>query len=488
MKVKSIVILAAFVFSISAQEQVDVSGIVLTRDSTPISDVMVTLAKKGMSDTTSPSGLFSIKTENTAVQPLSGQFGGQCKVRIRNNRIFISLSDAELVRLTLYDIKGCVLSVICNAILGKGNHALLLPAGLYSSQYAIISGQIGKEKVCTGFIPSAGFFRRGAITSVDGPLSKTAAGAVDTLIVTHAIYQGTKVPLDTYAKQLVIVLGCDSTPDTINERENFISYTVGRQWLYKKYFIFNGAVPMGLPPGGALLGYSHFWVAKDTVIGQAPYFIIEGRDYEIDKDSISTFSKRCAVCVTQAGLKVYEFQGEGYGFLSGIFKRNREVRRLVFTSAMSARDLRKAVLQKVLAAAAYDTTLFCDLYYPIIFPLLRDTSWWYREPGDPRGNLPLRKAYLGKEIINVPAGRFLCLKMEWRINEMLKFGGIDSTNLLYGYDWFGPPGLVKRWYDYGRSTMTNDTGDSIGTFHSWDRYEYLGEYSINPDTLKPWGL
>jgi hypothetical protein len=75
------------------------------------------------------------------------------------------------------------------------------------------------------------------------------------------------------------------------EEKNPIYLAIGDTWTYSRSFINSGLYDaLGLPD--TLYGYSHFRVTKDTIIESLLYTIVEGKDYDIAKDTIKVFNKQ----------------------------------------------------------------------------------------------------------------------------------------------------------------------------------------------------
>lgn len=260
---------------------------------------------------------------------------------------------------------------------------------------------------------------------------------------------------------------------------NSIQMKVGDTWLYKRTLVASG-ISAYIDFPDTLVGYSFFRATKDTVMDLKTYLIVEGRDYEVDKDSITVFNKRVAIHFSDSGTSLYEFRTNGYGFGSGVLKDATAECRLT-KSNYGATMLEKLHLRKLMAAAGYDTTVYSDFVYPILFPLVPDSIYTYRDYGDPNGNGFYRRKFLGVVPVSVPVGNFYAYKIEWLVKESM---GVDSV---YGFDWIGENGLLKRYWDYGNSVLSDSMGSPMGTFHTYDIMEKIGYKDIDPGTLVPWG-
>jgi hypothetical protein len=255
---------------------------------------------------------------------------------------------------------------------------------------------------------------------------------------------------------------------------NTITMKIGDSWLFQRLFI-------NIPDSGTmdfpdtLIGYSYFSATKDTIIDGKNYLIIAGRDYDVEKDSVSIYKKKFAIHLGDTVL-MYEFNTGDWGFMSGLMKR--QANNLPITkSNYGTSILKQVLLQKLLASTNYDTSVYYDFVYPMIFPMVKDSVYVYRDTGDPRGNLFYQRRFLGVETISIILGQFQAYKYEY-------LTGIDSV---FFYDWIGSNGLLKRYIDGGHIDISDSIGNTIGKVRNWDISELIGRTDINPDTLKPWG-
>src|SRR5512136_3061571 len=97
---------------------------------------------------------------------------------------------------------------------------------------------------------------------------------------------------------LMLAVCCGRNPyypgNALSLDRNSIHMNAGDSWLYKRSFINIGMFAATGAPD-TLVGYSYFQATKDTVIDAKQYLIIDGRDYEVGKDTISIYRKRSAV-------------------------------------------------------------------------------------------------------------------------------------------------------------------------------------------------
>ncbi len=100
-------------------------------------------------------------------------------------------------------------------------------------------------------------------------------------------------------------------------------------------------------------------------------------------------------------------------------------------------------------------------------------QWTARTAGNP---WRVDKRIVAKEMIEIPAGRFECYKVQWYID--LGDTGEWNDNLIY-YDYFGQEGLIKReFYFKDLIWMSIESSDPEGYFDSHD-IKVLTEFDVN---------
>jgi len=281
----------------------------------------------------------------------------------------------------------------------------------------------------------------------------------------------------------LLMIGCEASKDGITPvsiEKDWLKYEVGQTWTYKRTFINQGSWELMKVPD-TLYGYSEFAVTKDTAFEQAEWLIIEGNDYEVNRDSISKTPSRYAVSFTDSSLRVYQFKDSVLGFSWGPFKRRAIASGLTKSDFSKYSIARSKILAEKAYPATYDPIIFSDLFVPIVFGVDSGYTWRIRAENDPHQNLPIEKRYLGRETIHLPSGVFDAYKFE------LLTGKYLFVSDLFIFQWYDSRSLLKRLSEYGSSDIQDDSGVTIGTINSWEIFEYLGTGNVNPDTLVPWG-
>jgi len=79
-----------------------------------------------------------------------------------------------------------------------------------------------------------------------------------------------------------------------------------------------------------------------------------------------------------------------------------------------------------------------------------------------------------------------------RLRKIEKKCKVNSRNVRFNLpdikiiSWYSINSLAKTLLDGGTSEIYDDNNQPIGSFHSWDIFEYLGTGHIDKDTLIPW--
>lgn len=281
---------------------------------------------------------------------------------------------------------------------------------------------------------------------------------------------------------LLISCGSDKTNNPVSSLPldyNTIQMSVGDSWLFQRRLI-NTPVSGVVEVPDTVVSYSYFSATKDTSIDGKTYIIIDGRNYEIEKDTVLVLRKRSAIHLGDTVL-MYEFNtGSINDWSSDLLKR--QMTSAHWTPSHAGSFLFSEMqIHKMSVAASYDTSVFYDFVYPVVFPLTQDSAYVYRDAGDPRGSLYYQKRFLGTENVETPLGQFPTYKFEYLVNESM---GVDSMQIL---DWVGVNGVVKRYMNLGYTIFGDSLGNTTGRMKSEFYLDWIGKNDIDPDTLKPWG-
>jgi len=281
---------------------------------------------------------------------------------------------------------------------------------------------------------------------------------------------------------LVIVgFSCDPEKNPIQplqEQTMPISYAIGQKWLYKRAFV-NVGLSQIMDYPDTIPGYAFFEVTGTETINDTQYFIIEGIDYDIGKVTVDSFPQKWAVLISDSVLKVLEYDTDGFGFSQGPFKQRASSGRLPFPAKLRQSLYKKAHIEYLPG--------FRDEVYPLRFPLVKDQKWIYRYGIQSQDTKDMYREYLGQETVSVPAGNIRAYKIDWLLPKYWA-GQLEDAANMAGFDWYNSKGLVRRFFQYGESDVTDSVGIVIGTItRSYDILEFLGEFGIDSDTLRPYG-
>jgi hypothetical protein len=282
---------------------------------------------------------------------------------------------------------------------------------------------------------------------------------------------------------MLAIIACDpvgnnNPTDTLSLEQNSVSMKTGDSWLYKRTFSFDNIYEKMKVPDSVTM-YSYFFAVKDTFMNDKSYLIIEGKDYDTQEDSIITTKKRVAIHLGVNGIEMMDFELENY-YMTGVLKMRASQSRLTRQN-YGTYFLKNLALQKMTASPKYDPDVYADCVYPIVFPLVKDTVYTYRDSLDPSGNLPYYRKFIGIESVTVPVGTFDSYKIEWLVKKSLGINGVT------GYDWIGNNGLLRRHLAIDSVAINDVQGENEGMYRMNDITELVGKRDINPDTLTPWG-
>ena len=228
---------------------------------------------------------------------------------------------------------------------------------------------------------------------------------------------------------------------------------VGGTWVYEHKYINIGADRYP----DTMCQYSIAECYADTIIRGKKYYCFKETYYNQGFFEIDTFITWFHVHYGTDSVIVLNTKNQGIllGTLFGIGKRGGFPQKYLFnhrrTSGNSnfySRLYEKTEFYSI-TGSRYDSSAFSDCYYPLTFPLEPGQVWYYRPPKDPNGNLPIKRKYLGKEIIGLPRGPIETWKLEWDWSPSF----LDEFGLI-GYDWWTEFGIVKRYFDIGTCTTT----------------------------------
>lgn len=115
----------------------------------------------------------------------------------------------------------------------------------------------------------------------------------------------------------------------------------------------------------------------------------------------------------------------------------------------------------------YDTTVFVDRRVPVLLDAAPNTSWFERTAGDPLGNLPMLRTYVGNEIVNVPGGTFNCARYEWNWWDTPQSGAGGGPAPIRAADFVADIGCVRRFFQTYSDEGMHAISESIGMIQEY---------------------
>ena len=96
----------------------------------------------------------------------------------------------------------------------------------------------------------------------------------------------------------------------------------------------------------------------------------------------------------------------------------------------------------------------------LVYPPELGFQWLVKDAGNP---WRIDKKIIAKETVQVPAGEFVCYKIQ-HLHDLDGDGKWDED--LFLFDFVSSEGLVKRTAEFKNSKATNEIGEIIGSFDS----------------------
>ncbi len=240
---------------------------------------------------------------------------------------------------------------------------------------------------------------------------------------------------------LSLLLQCDKDKNPIESglTSYFYPTAVGNQWEYDRSFsIFNFRPDSGnvSNPEDTIYSISTMQITNKTVLLDSitAYCFLETiTENGITLSDESYYDNRengfylVAYHNAQASTMIPKINPERILSFKGYHFNNIKELKLFFT---------KPVLQVCPTADSliYENPPLLCLQYPVEI----DSQWTYRESGNP---WRIDKKVISKEEIEVPAGRFLCYKIQWLYN--MDHDSEWDEDIIF-YDWICEKGLIRR--------------------------------------------
>ncbi|MBF0432707.1 MAG: T9SS type A sorting domain-containing protein [Fibrobacteria bacterium] len=208
-------ILMAIMFAWS--ENVSLKGMVVDKDSKPLSGVKVALQSAGLSAVTDENGMFEITGKLTATKlNLANQKNGS--PYIKGNLLWLGLNAEHNVSIDILDISGRMIDRYFNGSLSAGSEYLSLPvSGLLRGVYLVRVQTSGQTYVCK-YVNTGSAYSGGLPSGRENNsfLAKRAA-VTDTLVLSKSGWNTKKLPVSDYSDSLEVV--------TLSENQSASAFT-----------------------------------------------------------------------------------------------------------------------------------------------------------------------------------------------------------------------------------------------------------------------
>jgi hypothetical protein len=262
---------------------------------------------------------------------------------------------------------------------------------------------------------------------------------------------------------------------------NGIQMKVGDSWLYRNTWIFEGLQPRDSLPDTLVMNYTYCYAEKETTIDSKKFLIINGREYNIDKDTVDIYKGKFAIHFSDSAISMLTIDlGNNHDDFKSVFKtttKNMQFERKKYGKKISINNKLFADYRNYLYGVK-------DFVYPIIYPLIQDSIYDYRDSSiiNWKQSLPMHRKFCGIETVNIPAGTFEAYKFDllWKEN----FFDTIVDDSVQSFDWIGAHGLLKHYSYESKAIITYINTD---TCPMYGIYEFIGSNDINPDTIVPWG-
>lgn len=249
--------------------------------------------------------------------------------------------------------------------------------------------------------------------------AKRAAGS-DTWLVSDANPVGNQMrpKIPVFLAISLFLSGCFT-----NSSEKDFKITpdlaIGNHWLYqlRQFSKAENSVY-----GDTLVYFIRYEIVGDTVINDSTYQLMTEEDLAI-------FGSSLEINETMAAVK-YE---------SG---------KVVIKNLKSGGGQLGRYPLKASAQGAFDTVNFDDEVIALSFPIQKNSEWYFRSPGHPKGHGPVKKIFLGVESISSLGSIQTALKFEFIIEDM---------KWVKSYEWYLEAGKVKSITSLKESDSNNDS-------------------------------
>lgn len=242
--------------------------------------------------------------------------------------------------------------------------------------------------------------------------------------------------------------------NVLPENYNPIALKVGNSWTYREMEIDNGARKFTGKSDTTRMQWHSLRLTKDTVIGGIPFALVEEvRKKKNGDDSLLPSGSRSAIYSDSFGITEVQFTYDNQGML--LFAGRRSV----------GDSLRNSHI------------FFYDIFAPIVFPLIKGDTFYYRPKGISSFSEKIKQVYLGQYEIQTQEG----LKPAWEFGRVY-FDSTLASMFSNAETWVGVNGLLRRKYTIDTVLVYDHSG---GTHYVQGTVitDYWGAGVLPVDTL-----
>lgn len=244
-------------------------------------------------------------------------------------------------------------------------------------------------------------------------------------------------------KNLTLLLSCIFLFFACDEDNNGAILTVesypmeiGSEWTYERSLIisyFESEESSNIVEVDTFKFVDNVWIEKDTAFNDTI-------NVKIFKSKTDAYIYAQYMYLDTEGLKTYAYQGAA----PSVFAKKTGVN-FNYT------------LNNNFEAFAITDEIFIEEIprLNIKLPMGIGTSWTYKESTE---NSPLKitKKVIGTETIAVANNEEICLKVEYEYSNDSNYDDIHAT------EWYSEKGMIKRTFNFGKITITDENNQTIG--------------------------
>jgi len=267
-----------------------------------------------------------------------------------------------------------------------------------------------------------------------------------------------------------LAAGCTGTTDPGGAPYVEFPLEIGRSWDYVRTFTVESSDTLDAVPADTATAYCTEEIVRlDTLSMRTDAYVL--REVGIE-DSATSWDLESYYRSERDGLYLLAYEPGA----TLVNPRPHGRPRFLFKGMTfaSVREITSYVTGAVEHAGGRPDTLYYEdpPVRTLRYPLRVGASWNFRQPGQP---WRIDKEVTGTREVDVPAGAFDCLVVEWFIDIGDDGQWDDDIEFI---DYFAPEGLIRRRLVFSDMIAVDPEGDTLGVFHSVDDAQ-LTAYSVD---------